>query len=63
MVDTEKTTEDRVRERAYDLWERDGRQHGRSDEYWRQARSEVEAEDSEPGEENPEFLDPNSQAR
>ena len=40
-----------MRERAYALWERDGRPEGRSDEYWQMARSEVEAEDAEPGNE------------
>jgi Protein of unknown function (DUF2934) len=54
MTDPEKTIEDRVRERAYALWERDGRREGRSDEYWQQARAEVEAEDAEPGNEIPE---------
>lgn len=30
-----------VRERAYHLWEADGREPGRSDEYWARAESEV----------------------
>ena len=47
------TIEDRVRDRAYALWEKDGRPDGRSDEYWQQARSEVEAEEAEPGNESP----------
>jgi hypothetical protein len=51
MSEAEKTIEDRVRERAYALWEREGRPEGRSDEYWQMARSEVEAEDAEPGNE------------
>ena len=54
MTKPEKTIEDRVRERAYTLWERDGRREGRSDEYWQQARAEVEAEEAEPGNEIPE---------
>ena len=53
MGEAEKTIEDRVRERAYALWERDGRPEGRSDEYWQLARSEVQAEDGEPGNERP----------
>ena len=53
MAVPEKTIEDRVRDRAYALWEKDGRPDGRSDEYWQQARSEVEAEDAEPGNESP----------
>jgi hypothetical protein len=49
MTESGKTIEDRVREGAYALWEKDGRTDGRSDEYWRQVRSEVEAEEVEPG--------------
>ena len=30
---------------TYTLWEMDGRPDGQSEEYWRQARSEVEAEE------------------
>jgi hypothetical protein len=54
VAEPEKTIEDRVRERAYALWERNGRREGRSDEYWQQARAEVEAEEAEPGNEIPE---------
>ena len=46
MAESGKSIEDRVRERAYALWEQDGRRNGRSDDYWRQARSEVEAEEA-----------------
>jgi hypothetical protein len=53
MAEPEKTIEDRVRDRAYALWEKDGRPDGRSEEYWQQARSEVEAEEAEPGNESP----------
>ena len=28
------SVEERVRERAYQLWERDGSPEGRADEYW-----------------------------
>ena len=38
MAEPEKTIEDRVRDRAYALWEKDGRPDGRSEEYWQQAR-------------------------
>jgi hypothetical protein len=31
----------RVRERAYELWERSGRPDGRADEYWWQAEREL----------------------
>lgn len=35
--------EQRVRERAYWLWEAAGRPHGRGDEFWHAARQELEA--------------------
>jgi hypothetical protein len=35
--------EDQIRERAYALWELDGRPEGRSEDYWQQARQEFEA--------------------
>jgi len=33
--------ERRIRERAYQLWEQDGRPHGRHDNHWHQASQEV----------------------
>lgn len=33
--------ESRVRERAYALWERDGKPHGRSVDYWLKAEREL----------------------
>ena len=38
--------EQRIRERAYHLWEQDGRPHGRDLEYWEQARELVGMEES-----------------
>jgi hypothetical protein len=38
--------EHRVRERAYQLWETDGRPHGRDVEYWERARTLVGMEES-----------------
>jgi hypothetical protein len=38
--------EERVRERAYLLWEADGRPHGRDVEYWERARELVGMEES-----------------
>jgi len=32
---------DRIRERAYSLWERDGRPHGRQMDHWLQAEREL----------------------
>ncbi len=37
--------EQRVRERAYALWEAAGSPEGRADEFWDRARSQIEAED------------------
>jgi hypothetical protein len=34
--------EDRVRVRAYELWENDGRPDGRSEHYWHRARVEID---------------------
>jgi len=34
--------EEQIRQRAYQLWEQDGRPVGREDEHWRRARDEVE---------------------
>jgi hypothetical protein len=36
--------EERIRERAYQLWEEAGRPAGRQEEHWRQAKLEVEEE-------------------
>jgi hypothetical protein len=38
--------EERVRERAYHLWETDGKPHGRDVEYWERARELVGMEES-----------------
>ena len=38
--------EDRIRERAYHLWEADGRPEGREQEYWEQAEAMVRKEES-----------------
>jgi hypothetical protein len=40
------TREHRVRERAYHLWEADGKPHGRDVEYWERARELVSTEES-----------------
>jgi hypothetical protein len=37
-------SEERIRERAYHLWEQDGAPEGHADEYWDKARRQVEAE-------------------
>jgi hypothetical protein len=42
----DKSLEDRIRERAYALWESDGKPDGRADQYWEIARQEMEAEET-----------------
>jgi hypothetical protein len=37
--------EQRVRERAYEIWERTGRPDGKSEEHWLQAEAEIAAEE------------------
>jgi hypothetical protein len=41
------TVELRIRAKAYSLWQEDGSMEGCADEYWRKARSIVEAEIAE----------------
>lgn len=41
--------ERKIRERAYELWELDGKREGADDDYWRQARVQLEAEIQPPG--------------
>ncbi|AUT75848.1 hypothetical protein C2L64_47050 [Paraburkholderia hospita] len=38
------TVEQRIRAKAYSLWQEDGSMEGCADEYWRKARNVVEAE-------------------
>jgi hypothetical protein len=38
----------RVRERAYTLWEREGRLEGRAEEHWFRAEAELRAEEAGP---------------
>ena len=45
MSDEAKKTDERVRIRAYHLWERDGRPHGRNDDYWTRALAEIRDEE------------------
>lgn len=39
---------ERIRRRAYDLWEQAGRPEGREAEHWEQACREIEAEGGNP---------------
>lgn len=38
--------EEKIRVRAYELWEKDGSPDGRADEYWEQARAQIDEEES-----------------
>jgi len=49
MAQPEQSFEERVRRRAYELWEEAGRPVGRADDYWRQARAELEGKAAERG--------------
>ena len=45
MNEEAKKTDERVRVRAYHLWDQDGRPHGRNDDYWNRALAEIQAEE------------------
>ncbi|RWC55127.1 DUF2934 domain-containing protein [Mesorhizobium sp.] len=49
--------EERIKRRAYEIWEREGRPTGREQEHWDQAVQEIEAEGSE-AERGPVVSDP-----
>ena len=38
--------EEKIRVRAYELWEKDGSPEGRADEYWEQAQAQIDEEES-----------------
>ena len=46
LDDSDSAREERIRVRAYHLWEADGRPHGRETEFWERARELVGMEDS-----------------
>jgi len=43
--------EQRVRDRAYEIWQQAGCPEGKSDEHWRQAETEISADESSLNEE------------
>jgi hypothetical protein len=45
-LQTNPEREERVRKRAYHLWEADGKPHGRDVEYWQRARELIGMEES-----------------
>jgi hypothetical protein len=48
-LEQETIREDRIRKRAYHLWEAEGRPHGRDHEFWLQACAQIEREEQENG--------------
>ena len=56
MSGTGKTMDERIRDRAYALWEQNGRPEGRAEEHWHQAQSDVQAEDVGNGLDSPDTL-------
>jgi hypothetical protein len=40
--------QDRIKQRAYEIWESAGRPHGAHEVHWQQASSEIDAEDATP---------------
>ncbi|MFC4166843.1 DUF2934 domain-containing protein [Teichococcus aestuarii] len=42
MSDTSPDREERIRARAYEMWEAEGRQEGKAEHYWHRAREEME---------------------
>lgn len=39
--------EERIRQRAYEIWESEGRQDGKADSYWHRAAEDLDREDTE----------------
>ena len=59
MPNASSDQEKRIRERAYELWERDGRPEGRSQLHWEQAERETGASEADPASlPPPDVMDP-----
>jgi Protein of unknown function (DUF2934) len=41
--------EERIRQRAYALWQSEGHRHGRHEDHWHRAEREIAAEEAGPG--------------
>lgn len=54
----DKQIEERIRERAYEIWMRHGRIHGHADEYWYQAEREILGAGDEVGSMKAPIIDP-----
>jgi len=49
---------DRIERRAHEIWEREGKPHGKHDEHWAQAEAEIRAEDEAEKKDKPAAKDP-----
>jgi hypothetical protein len=58
----DQSIEDRIRRRAYELWEQDASPADRADEYWDRAQKQIEAE-GEPGSSTPPIAEDQSSSR
>ncbi|MDX8442271.1 DUF2934 domain-containing protein [Bradyrhizobium sp. Arg314] len=45
----DQSREDRIRQRAYELWEKEGKPEGADLRFWEQAMDEIDAEDQRKG--------------
>lgn len=52
MSDTDDLQE-RIRQRAYELWREDGQPEGKENEHWERAQSEIEGDPAEKSENKP----------
>ena len=41
--------DERIKQRAYDLWQSEGHGHGRHEDHWHRAEREIAAEEAGPG--------------
>lgn len=55
--------EDRIRERAHELWQREGSPEGREQDHWQQAEREIDAETTGEGETAGEPAQPSSRVK
>ena len=49
-------TDKEIQNRAYEIWERNGRPEGREDEFWHQAEAELRAERGVPAKAAPDDI-------
>ena len=54
-IETEAEFLEKVRHRAYSLWQRDGESHGRDQDFWYLAEKEIADEEGRPAPSDPQF--------